>query len=68
MIDGVHYTPLYSNTLHIRVLRARTSCVTSLTILALFFWGMVVNHFARRTFPVSVAHQLCRALCAVKHS
>ena len=34
-----------------RVLRASTSCVTSLTIFALAFWGIVVYHFARRTFP-----------------
>jgi hypothetical protein len=40
--------PLYSRKLHIRVRRARTSCVTSLTILALSFGESVVNHLARR--------------------
>lgn len=34
-----------------RVRRARTSCVTSLTILAFALGGIVVNHFARRTLP-----------------
>ena len=45
------YTPLYSRKLHILVRRARTSCVTSFTILALVFGAMVENHFARRTLP-----------------
>jgi len=45
------YTPLYSRKLHIFVRRARTSCVTSFTILALTFGAIVVNHFARRTLP-----------------
>jgi hypothetical protein len=34
-----------------RVLLARTSCETSLTILALSFGESVVNHFANLTFP-----------------
>jgi len=33
-----------------RVLRARTSCVTSLTILALSLGASVVNHLARRWY------------------
>ena len=45
------YTPLYSRKLHILVRRARTSCVTSFTILAFVFGAMVENHFARRTLP-----------------
>lgn len=32
-------------------LRAKTNCVTSLTIFALVLGFMVVNHFARRTLP-----------------
>src|SRR5690606_5714436 len=44
-------TPLYSKNLHILVLRARTSCVTSFTIFALDLGGSVVNHFASRTLP-----------------
>lgn len=44
-------SPLYSRKLHMRVRRASTSWVTSLTILALAFGAIVVNHFARRTFP-----------------
>lgn len=43
--------PLYSSTLHILVLRARTSCVTSFTILAFCLDGSVWNHLARRTLP-----------------
>lgn len=43
--------PLYSKKLHIRVRRASTSCVTSFTIFAFAFGGIVVNHFARRTLP-----------------
>lgn len=43
--------PLYSRKLHIRVLRARTSAVMSLTILAFSFGDSVVNHFARRYNP-----------------
>jgi hypothetical protein len=43
--------PLYSMTLHMRVRRARTSWVTSLTILAFCLGGIVTNHFARRTLP-----------------
>lgn len=43
--------PLYSRKLHIRVRRASTSCVTSFTIFAFAFGGIVVNHFARRTLP-----------------
>ena len=35
-----------------RVRRARTSCVTSLTILAFDLGGRVVNHFASRTLPI----------------
>ena len=45
-----------------RVRRARTSCVTSLTILDLAFGGMVVNHFAKRTFPrygFRTGHHIC---------
>ena len=34
--------------MHIRVRRARTSCETSLTILAFSFGDKVVNHLARR--------------------
>lgn len=49
------YLPLYSRKLHIRVRRARTSWVTSLTILALVLDGSVWNHFARRTLPVGVS-------------
>lgn len=44
--------PLYSRKLHIRVRRARTSCVTSLTIFALTLGAIVVNHFAKRTLPI----------------
>ena len=40
--------PLYSRKLHIRVRRARTSCETSLMILALSFGERVVNHLANR--------------------
>jgi hypothetical protein len=40
--------PLYSRKLHMRVRRASTSCVTSLTILALSLGDSVVNHLARR--------------------
>lgn len=43
--------PLYSRKLHMRVLRARTSWVTSLTILFLALGAIVVNHFASRTLP-----------------
>src|SRR5579863_5575364 len=43
--------PLYSRKLHMRVRRARTSWVTSLTILAFCLGGIVTNHFARRTLP-----------------
>ena len=54
--------PLYSKKLHMRVLRARTSCVTSLTIFAFAFCDIVIYHLARRTFPTpfgqdrSIAH------------
>ena len=53
ILDSVFhtYTPLYSRKLHILVRRARTSCVTSFTILALVFGAMVENHFASRTLP-----------------
>jgi hypothetical protein len=44
-------SPLYSSTLHMRVRRARTSWVTSLTILAFCLDGSVWNHLARRTLP-----------------
>lgn len=37
-----------------RVLLARTSCVTSLTILAFSLGDRVVNHFARRYKGVSL--------------
>ena len=40
--------PLYSRKLHMRVRRARTSCETSLMILALSLGERVVNHLARR--------------------
>lgn len=40
--------PLYSRKLHMRVLRARTSCVTSRTIFDFSFGERVVNHFDRR--------------------
>lgn len=43
--------PLYSKKLHIFVRLASTSCVTSLTILALAFRGIVVNHFCSLTLP-----------------
>jgi hypothetical protein len=48
---GDHHTradrsPLYSRKLHIRVLRASTSCETSLMILAFSLGERVVNHFA----------------------
>ena len=36
-----------------RVRRARTSCVTSLTIFAFAFCDIVVYHFERRTFPIA---------------
>lgn len=50
--DRTQYcSPLYSKKLHIRVRRAKTSWVTSFTVLALTFGAMVVNHLARRTFP-----------------
>lgn len=39
---------MYSKKLHMRVLRARTSWETSLTILAFSLGDNVVNHFARR--------------------
>ncbi len=39
---------MYSRKLHIRVRLARTSCETSLTILALSLGDKVVNHLARR--------------------
>jgi hypothetical protein len=42
------HLPLYSRKLHIRVLLARTSCETSLTILALSLGDNVVNHLAKR--------------------
>ena len=42
------HPPLYSKKLHMRVRRARTSCETSLTILALSLGARVVNHLARR--------------------
>jgi hypothetical protein len=42
------HRPLYSKKLHMRVRRARTSCETSLTILALSLGARVVNHLARR--------------------
>lgn len=42
------HAPLYSRKLHMRVRRARTSCDTSLTILALSLGDSVVNHLARR--------------------
>jgi hypothetical protein len=42
------HEPLYSKKLHMRVRRARTSCETSLTILALSLGASVVNHLARR--------------------
>jgi hypothetical protein len=42
------HRPLYSRKLHMRVRRARTSCETSLTILALALGASVVNHWARR--------------------
>jgi hypothetical protein len=42
------HRPLYSKKLHMRVRRARTSCETSLTILALSLGASVVNHLARR--------------------
>jgi hypothetical protein len=44
--------PLYSRKLHILVLRARTNCDTSLTILALSLGDRVVNHLASRLFMV----------------
>jgi hypothetical protein len=49
--------PLYSRKLHIRVRRARTSCVTSFTILALSFGESVVNHLARRWIRMCVRRQ-----------
>lgn len=42
------YVPRYSKKLQLRVRRARTSCVTSLTIFALSLGDSVVNHLARR--------------------
>jgi len=53
---GGQHIPLYSRKLHIRVRRARTSCVTSLTILALSFGESVVNHLARRCVEMSREH------------
>ncbi len=47
-IGGRRRLPLYSRKLHIRVRLARTSCETSLTILALSLGDKVVNHLARR--------------------
>jgi hypothetical protein len=49
---GRGVSPLYSRKLHILVRRARTSCVTSLTIFVFALGGMVVNHFASLTFPI----------------
>ena len=43
---------MYSKKLHIFVRLASTSWVTSLTILALAFWGIVVNHFCNLTLPL----------------
>ena len=48
MPSGGLRLPLYSKKLHIRVRLARTSCETSLTILALSLGDKVVNHLARR--------------------
>ncbi|KAF5321096.1 hypothetical protein D9619_000776 [Psilocybe cf. subviscida] len=50
--------PLYSRKLHILVRRASTSCVTSFTIFALVLGAIVMNHFARRTFPMN-QHPVC---------
>src|ERR1700735_2424273 len=47
-------SPLYSRKLHMRVRRARTSWVTSLTIFAFCLGGIVVNHFDKRTLPIDV--------------
>jgi len=52
MVEQKLDPPLYSRKLHMRVRRARTSCVTSLTIFAFCLFGRVWNHFARRTLPV----------------
>lgn len=41
-----------------RVRRARTSWVTSLTIFAFALGGMVVNHFASLTLPASLYCQI----------
>lgn len=46
--DGSSNVPLYSRKLHMRARLARTSCETSLMILALSLGERVVNHFARR--------------------
>jgi hypothetical protein len=40
--------PLYSRKLHMRVLRASTSCETSLMIFAFSLGESVVNHLASR--------------------
>jgi hypothetical protein len=53
------HAPLYSKKLHILVLLASTSCVTSLTIFAFALGGMVVNHFASRTLPVTARGKQC---------
>ena len=47
--------PLYSRKLHMRVLLARTSCETSLMILALSLGERVVNHFANRLVNILLA-------------
>jgi len=54
-VEEKHTVPLYSRKLHIFVRLASTSCVTSLTILALTFWDIVVNHFCNLTFPSRVS-------------
>ena len=48
MDDQDDAVPLYSRKLHMRVRLARTSCETSLMILALSLGESVVNHLARR--------------------
>ncbi len=57
--------PLYSRKLHMRVLRASTSCETSLMIFALSLGESVVNHFASRCMPYS--HQHVQAVQETSH-
>jgi len=50
-IEELHWSPLYSRTLHILGLRFKTSWVTSWIVVVFVLLDNVVYHFASRIFP-----------------